>query len=571
MLEEKTYKQKHWFWGPVLECKALYGQVLFASILINCFALASSLYIMTVYDRVIPNNAIGSLYALTIMIMVVVAFDLIFKILRGRFIDKAGLKIDDKISFSLCQKISRLDSLVGNESAGSMASTIRDFDLLKEAIGSASFSIIIDLPFICLFIFVIYLIGGPIAYVPAAIVPIVLLFSLILQPILRRMTEQSQAQGKSKQSVIIEMLAALETVKTVQGISMLRNKWMRSVQHQGKSSSSSKTVSQLASHIAQVGQQASQIGIVVFGVFLISDGLLTMGQLIACVILSGRVMSPLAQITGLLGRMNQAMSAYRGLSEILGRVTNDETRIDMVKRPNLEGTVSASNVSFAYPGTATQVLHDISFSLEAGERCAILGRIGCGKTTLFRLLCGLFPPDSGLVLIDNADIRQVRPEDVRKNVGVVLQNPTLFSGSVRDNMLMGKPNASDQELIASIKKVGGEKIISSLPGGFDFVLSEGGRELSSGMRQTLAVARALIGNPSILLMDEPTASLDSQSETALVKHLDVSTRGITSIFITHRGSMLQMADKVMLMNQGRIAMFGPRDEVISAIQKQASA
>ncbi len=571
MLEEKTYKQKHWFWGPVLECKALYGQVLFASILINCFALASSLYIMTVYDRVIPNNAIGSLYALTIMIMVVVAFDLIFKILRGRFIDKAGLKIDDKISFSLCQKISRLDSLVGNESAGSMASTIRDFDLLKEAIGSASFSIIVDLPFICLFIFVIYLIGGPIAYVPAAIVPIVLLFSLILKPILRRMTEQSQAQGKSKQSVIIEMLAALETVKTVQGISMLRNKWMRSVQHQGKSSSSSKTVSQLASHIAQVGQQASQIGIVVFGVFLISDGLLTMGQLIACVILSGRVMSPLAQITGLLGRMNQAMSAYRGLSEILGRVTNDETRIDMVKRPNLEGTVSASNVSFAYPGTATQVLHDISFSLEAGERCAILGRIGCGKTTLFRLLCGLFPPDSGLVLIDNADIRQVRPEDVRKNVGVVLQNPTLFSGSVRDNMLMGKPNASDQELIASIKKVGGEKIISSLPGGFDFVLSEGGRELSSGMRQTLAVARALIGNPSILLMDEPTASLDSQSETALVKHLDVSTRGITSIFITHRGSMLQMADKVMLMNQGRIAMFGPRDEVISAIQKQASA
>ena len=368
MLEEKTYKQKHWFWGPVLECKALYGQVLFASILINCFALASSLYIMTVYDRVIPNNAIGSLYALTIMIMVVVAFDLIFKILRGRFIDKAGLKIDDKISFSLFQKISRLDSLVGNESAGSMASTIRDFDLLKEAIGSASFSIIVDLPFICLFIFVIYLIGGPIAYVPAAIVPIVLLFSLILQPILRRMTEQSQAQGKSKQSVIIEMLAALETVKTVQGISMLRNKWMRSVQHQGKSSSSSKTVSQLASHIAQVGQQASQIGIVVFGVFLISDGLLTMGQLIACVILSGRVMSPLAQITGLLGRMNQAMSAYRGLSEILGRVTNDETRIDMVKRPNLEGTVSASNVSFAYPGTATQVLHDISFSLEAGER-----------------------------------------------------------------------------------------------------------------------------------------------------------------------------------------------------------
>ena len=567
----KNKNQKYWFWGPVFESKALYGQVLFASVLINVFALASSLYIMTVYDRVIPNNAIESLYALTSMILVVVGFDLVFKILRGRFIDKAGLKIDDKISFSLFQKISRLDSLIGNESAGSLASTVRDFDNLKEAIGSASFSIIVDLPFICLFIFVIYLICGPIAYVPAAIVPVVLLFSLMLQPILRRMTEMSQMQGKSKQSVIVEMLAALETVKTVQGISMLRNKWMHSVQHQGKSSSKSKTVSQLASHVAQLGQQASQIGIVVYGVFLISDGLLTMGQLIACVILSGRVMAPLAQITGLLGRMNQAISAYKGLSEVLSRQTNDENRSDMVNRPNLAGTVSASNVSFTYPGTATQVLHDVSFSLEEGERCAILGRIGCGKTTLFRLLCGLFPPASGLILVDNADIRQIRPDDVRKNVGVVLQNPALFSGSVRDNMLMGNPDATDQDLIAAVKKVGGDKFISSLPGGFDFVLSEGGRELSAGMRQTLAVARALMGNPSILLMDEPTASLDSQSEAALVKHLDVSTQGITSIFITHRGSMLQMADKVMLMDRGRIAMFGPRDEVIAAIKNQATA
>jgi len=562
MLKPVTTNQDHWFFGPVLGCKAIYLQVMWASVLINVFALASSVYIMTVYDRVVPNNAIESLWALTAMIACVIIFDLIMKILRGIFVDRAGARVDQRVSANLFERIARHDASLTNTATGSLAGTVRNFDILKDAIGSASFTVLVDLPFIFLFIYVLYLIGGPLAFVPAVIVPVVIIFALILQPIIKRMTELSQSQGKSKQAVIVEMIAALETVKTVRGISMLRNRWMNSVLHQAKSNMKTKVTSQLAAQFTQFGQQVSQVVMVVYGVFLIADGSLTMGQLIACVILSGRVMAPLAQLTGLLGRMNSALSAYRALDEILKGVSEEEARTDQVERPSMEGSVEFRNVTFTYEGQPEPVLSDINFRIEPGERLAIVGRIGSGKTTLLRLMCGLNPPDRGAVLIDTADIRQIRPDDVRRNIGVVMQNSILFSGSIRDNIMMGNPGASDADLLEAAKQSGVEAFVAALPGGFDFPLSERGRELSVGMRQSVAIARALIGKPNILLMDEPTAPLDAQAEAAMVASLDTATKGLTTIFITHRGAMLQLADKVLAVENGRIAAFGPRDEVM---------
>jgi len=562
MLKRATSNHDHWFFGPVLGCKAIYLQVMWASVLINVFALASSVYIMTVYDRVVPNNAIESLWALTAMIACVIIFDLVMKILRGIFVDRAGARVDQRVSAVLFERIARHDAELTKTATGSLAGTVRNFDILKDAIGSASFTVLVDLPFIFLFIYVLYLIGGPLALVPAIIVPTVIIFALCLQPIIKRMTELSQSQGKSKQAVIVEMIAALETVKTVRGISMLRNRWLNSVLHQAKSNMKTKVTSQLATQFTQFGQQVSQVVMVVYGVFLIADGSLTMGQLIACVILSGRVMAPLAQLTGLLGRMNSALSAYRALDEILGGVSEEEARTDQVERPSMEGSVEFRNVTFTYEGQPEPTLTDINFRIEPGERLAIVGRIGSGKTTLLRLLCGLNPPDRGAVLIDTADIRQIRPDDVRRNIGVVMQNPVLFSGSIRDNIMMGNPDASDADLLEAAKQSGVEAFVAALPGGFDFPLSERGRELSVGMRQSVAIARALIGKPNILLMDEPTAPLDAQAEAAMVASLDTATRGLTTIFITHRGAMLQLADKVLAVENGRIAAFGPRDEVM---------
>lgn len=562
MLKPVETLDEHWFFGPVRACRPVYVQVICASVLINLFALASSLYIMTVYDRVMPNNAVDSLWWLTGIIVVVIFCDLAMKILRGIFVDTASARVDKKVSSALFERIARHDATLSRNATGSLASTVRNFDILKDVIGSASFTVFADLPFIILFLFVLYAIGGPVAAVPALIVPIVIIFGLALQPVIKRMSELAQSQGKSKQAVIVEMIAALDTVKTVQGISMLRNRWLNSVLHQSHSNTKIKLTSQLAAQFAQFGQQVSQIGIVVYGVFLVADGNLTMGQLIACVILSGRTMAPLGQLTGLLGRMNSAIAAYKGLNEILGGHTDEQERAEFVERRVMKGEVTFKNVTFTYEGQPEPILHDINFSLAAGERLAIVGRIGSGKTTILRLLCGLNPPDKGVVLIDNADIRQIRGDDVRRNVGVVMQNPVLFSGTIRDNILMGRPGASDEELLEVAGVTGADAFVGMLPGGFDFPLSEQGRELSVGMRQSIAIARALVGKPNLLLLDEPTAPLDQASERDLVKRLDAVTKGLTTIFVTHRGAMLQLADKVLIIDQGRVAAFGPRDQVL---------
>lgn len=559
----------HWFWGPVLACRHIYGQVIAASVLINLFALASSLYIMTIYDRVIPNQAVESLWGLTIIMLVVLAFDFAMKVVRGSFTDAAGARIDRVISERLFERVARRDVTLNKEATGVLANTVREFDILKEVIGSASFAVFADLPFVLLFLVVLYIIGGPVAAVPAMIVPLVIGSGFLMQPIMRRLTLAGMMQGQSKQAVMVEMISALETLKTMRGLSMLRRRWLQSVVNQGASNRKTRLTSQLVQYITQLGQQLSQVGIVVYGVFLIASGDLTMGQLIACVILSGRTLAPLGQVTQLLGRMNHAINAYRNLDKILAGESIEESRADQVKREQLHGDIDVRHVRFTYEGLNDPSLEDINFSVKAGERVAVLGRIGSGKTTLLKLLAGLHEPDTGSVMIDNADIRHLRPEDLRSNIGVVLQNPILFSGTIRENLLMGYPEASDAELIDAVKVAGAEGFIGSLPGGFDFRLSERGRELSSGMRQSLAIARALISKPSVLLLDEPTASMDTGTEQMIVKTLDEATKGVTCIFVTHRGSMLQLADRIIVVEGGRIVANGPRDEILQRLQASA--
>jgi ATP-binding cassette subfamily C protein LapB len=555
----------HWFWGPLLICRKLYLQVIAASVLINLFAVASSLYIMTVYDRVIPNSAIESLWALTIIMIVILVFDFTIKTICGSFIDAAGGRIDRLVSERLFERIARYDVTLSNKATGALANTVREFETLKEIIGSASFTVFADLPFTLLFIVILYWIGGPVATVPALIVPAVLIFGLLLQPVMRRLTQMGMMQGQGKQSVMVEMISALETLKTIPGLRMLRQRWLQSVVNQSASNRKMRFTSQLTQHFTQLGQQFSQIGIVVYGVFLITDGTLTMGQLIACVILSGRALAPLAQLSNLLSRMNQAVAAYRSLGELMTEELDEEQRSTRVKRETLDGKINFRNVTFAYEGQETPVISDVTLDIKPGERVGILGRIGSGKTTLLRLLAGLYKPDQGLVLVDNADIRQIRPDDVRKNMSIVFQNPVLFSGSIRDNLLMGNPEATDEELLSSVRAAGCEQFIGMLPGGFDFPLTERGRELSVGMRQSLAVARALIAKPSILLLDEPTAPLDAGTEKTLVNSLDEATKGMTVICVTHRGAMLQMVDRLIIIEGGKVAMDGPRDEILKKI------
>lgn len=558
----QLYKE-HWFFGPIIKNKKFYLQVMAGSVLINIFALVSSFYVMVVYDRVIPNNAIESLTALTIGVLVVVLFDFIMKVLRGLYTDKASALVDLEVSENLFERISRNEQLI-NQNTGATSSVIKEFDNLKDFIASVSFVAFVDLPFIFLFLFVIYGIGGPIAIVPALIVVVVIIVGLLIQPIIRKLAFNAAQDGQSKQSVVVEVLTGMETLKTLSGIGMLRDRWLKSVNHQGITSTKSKFWSQLTSNFTQSGQQLSQVGIIVYGVFLIAEGELTMGSLIACVILSGRTLAPLGQVSNLLGRFNQALTSYDNFNELMQLPVKELNRSHQVRHENIEGSISLTNVSLTYPEQKEATVKQVNLKIAAGEKIAIVGKIGSGKTSLLRLIAGLYDATEGSVKIDQSDVTHMHPDDIRRHVGVVMQTPMLFSGTLKENLLMGNPEATDEQLKQATQIAGVDQIASNLPDGYETVLAERGQQLSGGQRQAVCIARALIGDPKIVIMDEPSSAMDSGSEQQLLVDLKEILKDKTLILITHRGTLLGLVDRVVVFDSGRILADGPKEKVLQA-------
>jgi ATP-binding cassette subfamily C protein LapB len=570
-MSQKNYKQlykDHWFFGPVLKNKKLYIQIMTASVFINVFALFSAFYIMVVYDRVIPNNAIDSLIALTVGIMVVVLFDFLMKVLRGLYIDKASAMVDIEVSDNLFDRISRNEQLIGQKT-GAIASVVKEFDSLKDFIASASFVAFVDLPFIVLFLFVLYGIGGPVAAVPAIIVVLVIIAGLIIQPVIRKLSFNAAQDGQSKQSVIVEVLTGMETLKTLKGINILRDRWVDSVDRQGITSAKSKFWSQLTSNFSQSGQQLSQVGIVVYGVFLISDGTMTMGSLIACVILSGRTLAPLGQVSNLLGRFNQAVTAYVNFGKLMEQPVKELERAHQVRVDEVKGAITITNASLTYPEQKQAIIKQINLKVNAGEKIAVVGKIGSGKTSLLRIVAGLYDTTEGSVKIDNSDVTHMHPDDLRKHIGVVMQTPMLFSGTLKENLLMGNPDATDEQLIKAAKIANVDEIASNLPDGYETILSEGGVQLSGGQRQAVCIARAFVSDPKIIIMDEPSSAMDNGSEQQLLQDLKEILVDKTLILITHRGTLLSLVDRVVVFDSGRIIADGPKEKVLKTAQQQA--
>ena len=564
----KPLHKDHWFFGPILKNKKLYIQVMAASAFINVFALFSAFYIMVVYDRVIPNNAIESLMALTVGILVIVVFDFSMKVLRGLYTDKASAMVDIDVSENLFERISRNEQLI-NQPTGVVSAVVKEFDLLKDFIASASFVAFVDLPFIFLFIFVLYTIGGPVAAVPAVIVVLVIIAGLIIQPVIRKLSFNAAQDGQSKQSVIVEVLAGMETLKTLKGINVLRDRWVDSVDRQGIASAKSKYWSQLTTNFSQSGQQLSQVGIVVYGVFLIAEGSLTMGSLIACVILSGRTLAPLGQVSNLLGRFNQAVTAYVNFGRLMQQPVREINRSSQVRVDKIEGQITITNVSLTYPEQKEAVINKVNLNVAAGEKIAIVGKIASGKTSLLRLITGLYDPSEGSVKIDKSDITHMHPDDIRNHIGVVMQIPMLFSGTLKENLLMGNPNATDKEMVAAAKIANVDAIASSLPDGYESLIAEGGKQLSGGQRQAICIARAFVGDPKIIIMDEPSSAMDSGSEQQLLEILKEKLVNKTLILITHRGTLLSLVSRVVVIDNGRILADGPKDKVLQAASQQA--
>lgn len=553
-----------WLMDPIRQAKGIYVQVALAAAMINLFSLATSLFSMTVYDRVVPNNATESLIALSIGIAIVLIFDFLLKSLRGYFIDLAGQKIDRTVGAAIFQRLltMRMESRKG--SAGAFAGLLREFETLRDFFASATLAAIVDVPFIALFLIVIALIGGKLVLVPLLMVPLVILVGWLTQPALARLSASGMGQGLSKQGVLVETISGLETVKSSSAGPMLEQRWATAVEAHADSSMRQRLIAAIAVNTAGFAQNFAYVGVVVFGVSLIAEKELTMGGLIACSILAGRCVAPLAQIASLLTRFSHTRTAYRQLNELMQAGGEVREGGAYLRRERLNGSIEFKNVIFRYPGSTVRALDDVSFRINPGEKVAILGRVGSGKSTITRLILGLYEPTEGAVFIDDTDVRQIHPDDLRQNVGAVLQDVFLLSGTVRENITLGNPAIDDEEVLRAARISGVHDFVGALPNGYDIRLSDRGEGLSGGQRQSIAIARALTGKRPILLFDEPTSSMDIQSENALIGRLAAELAGRTAIIVTHRASMLKLADRVIILDRGKVVAVGPRDDVLKS-------
>lgn len=557
---------RDWFWSAIKKHKVLYVEVFIAAIMINLFALAGSIFIMNVYDRVVPNNAFDTLWALSAGILVVYIFDFLLKNLRAHFLDVAGRKADVQISASLFEQILGMTMTARPPSAGVLASNMKEFETLRDFFTSATMTTLVDLPFVIIFIGFIALIGGPIAFVPLAAIPLVIGMGFLLQKPLEKVIKQSLNESALKNALLFETIIGLETIKVQASEGHVQRRWEELSEKASRTSVKSRRLSSFAQNWAVLIQQLVSMLIVIVGVFLIADAQLSMGALVACVIISGRAMAPLAQVAGLMTRYNQSKQALIQLDELMKRPVERPAGKHFIPMSDCRGGVEFRDVVFNYPGQSVPAINHLSFSIAPGDRVGIIGAVGSGKTTLERLLINLYEPTSGSIQIDGSDVRQIDPGDLRRNVGAVQQSPQLFYGSVRDNITMGHETAPDRAVLKAAELSGVMEFLRDSSAGLDTQVGERGEALSGGQRQAVAIARALLYDPPILILDEPTASMDPASENRLKKRLEVLCQGKTTILITHKGAMLSLVDKLILMDRGRLIAFGPKDDVIRNLQ-----
>jgi len=565
--DDEENKKGHWFWGTVTGSWRIYRDVFIASLLINIFAVASPLFVMNVYDRVVPNNAFDTLWVLAIGAAVVYLFDFLLRMLRAYFIDIAGKKSDILISASIFSKVNNITMASRPKSVGAFAKNLQEFESIRDFITSASITTLVDIPFMFLIIGVIWLIGGPVGYIPIVTIALIVLYSVIIQVPLRRSIEESQKTASQKNAVLIESLYNAESVKLNNAEGVMQKQWESAVGNIADWGVKTRQLSQSSSSFAMVAQQLTTVIIVIVGVYQIAEGNMSMGALVASVMLTGRALGPMAQVASLATRYNQAKSAFTSLNEIMASPVENPEDVKFVHRPIFKGEFQFEAVNFGYPDQEQAAVSEININIRQGEKVAIIGRIGSGKSTLGKLMTGLYTPNSGAIRIDGVDLRQVNPTDLRRNVGAVSQDVNLFYGSIKDNIVMGVPYMEDDAVIRAADLSGVSEFANRKPSGLDSNVGERGALLSGGQRQSIAIARALLFDPPILILDEPTASMDNTTESRMKRRLMEGLKDKTLILITHKASMLDMVDRIIVMDNGRLIADGPKAQVHEALRQ----
>ncbi|OQX30767.1 MAG: hypothetical protein B0D96_01190 [Candidatus Sedimenticola endophacoides] len=500
-----------------------------------------------------------------------ILFDFILKSLRAYFVDNAGKRADVLLSSRIFEQVLNLKLHACPSSSGVFANRLREFETLREFFSSAFVVALVDLPFILLFLVIIYLIGGSVVLAPAIAVPVVLLTGVLLQWPLRRAVDKEIDQKSQKHGVILETIGALETVKALGAESRMQMEWERFVGQAAKTSLGARLITGTGINFSQMIMQLVTVGVVVLGVYQIIAGEMSIGGLIACTIIAGRAMAPLGQIAGLLSRFNHAMAALKSLNEIMALPVEREPGTRFLSRSEVRGEVEFKDLTFAYPGAEIPALRELNFHIAPGEKVAFIGPVGSGKTTVSRLLAGFYEPTEGAVLIDSTDVRQIDPADVRSHIGMVMQEVILFQGTVRDNIAIGAPFADDAMILEAAKLAGVHDFVSRHPQGYDWVVGERGSALSGGQRQAIGLARALLSNPDILVLDEPTSMMDMQAEKAFMTRLGQALGDKTLVLITHRPTLLALVDRIIILGNGSIVRDDARSRVMRMAKKATEA
>jgi len=558
---------RHWFWGPMWEVRDIYWKVGIAAVLINLFALTSPIFMMNIYNRVIPNNAMETGWVLAIGAMTVFIFDFIMKTLRGYFIDLAGRRVDVIAARRIFDQLMNMKLAGRPKSSGAFANMLRDFDSVRDFTTSATMTGLIDLPFTFLFLFVIWLLGGSVALMLAALIVVVVAAGYALQVPLKNYVRKASKSAEAKHGLLVETISGLETIKAIGADGRLRARYGDQVAENALYSQKSRFVSAAGGNFAALIQQVASIIIVLIGMYMVKDGDMTVGALIACVMLGGRAIAPIGQVANLMSRYHAAHSAMKTIDGIMSKPVERPIDARFLHRPDLKGKITFKNVVFSYPEAQRKSLDDVSFTIEAGEKVGIIGRIGSGKSTIARMVMGLYDPQGGTMLLDDTDYRQIDPADLRRNVAYIAQDVVLFSGNVRDNITASVPHATEEEILEAAKLAGVHDFISRHPMGYDAPVGERGEGLSGGQRQAVALARAMLLKPSVFVCDEPTNAMDVQAEQAFTNHIARYSKDKTLILITHRPQLLPVVNRLILVDQGKVIADGPRDKVLETIAR----
>jgi ATP-binding cassette subfamily C protein LapB len=561
MTDDMRDPARAWFWRIFGQFRPLYGKVAAAALFSNLIGLGLPLFSMNVYDRVVPNQSVATLWVLALGLGLGLLFDLAFKQLRTYFIDVAGKGADLLLASALYQQLLNLRLGQQQLSAGAFANQLREYDSLRDFFTSGTLATLIDLPFMGLFIFIIFLVGGWLALLPLVAVPLVLVVGISLARPIRRLMQEVAVEGDLKHGHLVETINALENIKALGSHSDAQGKWESLTGVTARNSLRIRFLSQLALNITGVIQQLVYVGMIVAGVYLIWHGDLTTGALVASTMLLNRTMMPLTQLAGLIIRYEQSQTALTNLTRLMHAEVERGENQSFVHIQGLRGGIQFEDVSFSYPGTPADSVTNLRFGIRPGERVGIVGRAGSGKSTLTRLLLGLYQP-KGRILLDDLEIRQIDPAELRQNICYFPQNLYLFRGTLRDNLMLANPGASADQMLQAVEISGAYRLLRRHPKGFDLPVGERGEFLSGGQRQAVGLARALMHDGRIVVLDDPTSELDAQSEAWVKERLGKWLKDRTLVLITHRPAMLDLVDRLMVMEEGRIVADGPKAKVL---------